>query len=238
MTASRTPIWKSIAGSLSDEIGRGHYVLDQKLPTEAALAARFGVNRHTVRRALAALAEEGLVRPRRGAGVFVAGRPTDYPLGRRVRFHQNLRAAGRLPGKTFLSIATRAADLDEAEALALAPGAEVHACEGLSLADGQPVALFRSVFPAAPFPDLPRHLQDRRSVTAALGLCGVADFTRASTRISAVAATAVQALHLRVPEGAPLLRSVAVNVDPTGRPVEFGRTWFAGERVTLTLSGE
>jgi GntR family transcriptional regulator, phosphonate transport system regulatory protein len=33
-----------------------------------------------------------------------------------------------------------------------------------------------------------------------------------------------------------LLLSVAVNADPKGRPVEFGMTWFAGERVTLTLS--
>ena len=34
---------------------------------------------------------------RRGAGVFVTARPTDYPLGRRVRFHQNVLAAGQTP---------------------------------------------------------------------------------------------------------------------------------------------
>ncbi len=236
--ASRAPIWRSIAALLSDELGRGHYGVGEKLPTEADLSARFGVNRHTVRRALAALAAEGLVRPRRGAGVFVAATPTDYPLGRRVRFHQNLRAAGRLPGKSILSIVTRAADAEEAEALGLPPGAKVHVYDGLSLADGQPIAVFRSVFSAARLPDLPRHLAQDRSVTAALARGGVADYTRASTRISAVAATPTQALHLRLPEGAPVLRSVAVNVDPDGRPVEFGRSWFAGDRVTLTLSGE
>jgi GntR family phosphonate transport system transcriptional regulator len=45
------------------------------------------------------------------------------------------------------------------------------------------------------------------------------------------------ALHLRIAEGAPVLRSEAVNVDPAGQPVEYGVTWFAGDRVTLTVEG-
>jgi GntR family phosphonate transport system transcriptional regulator len=235
MTLPRTAIWKSIAATLAEEIARGHWGVGERLPTEAELSARFGVNRHTVRRSLAALGEEGLVHSRRGAGVFVAGRPTDYPIGRRVRFHQNLRAAGRLPEKEILTVATRLADAEEAEALDLARRAEVHAYEGLSLADGQPIALFRSVFPAARFPDLPRHLIDERSVTAALARGGVADYTRASTKLAAVPASPTQGLHLRLPEGSPLLRSVSVNIDTAGRPVEYGHTWFAGDRVTLTV---
>jgi len=43
-------------------------------------------------------------------------------------------------------------------------------------------------------------------------------------------------LHLRISEGAPILRTVSVNVDPGGRPVEFGHTWFAGDRVTLVVT--
>ena len=94
----RTPIWTAIAHSLRDDIAAGVYAPDAKLPTEAALAARFGVNRHTVRHAIKALTKEGLVLPRRGAGVYVTSTPTDYPIGRRVRFHQNLTAAGRGAG--------------------------------------------------------------------------------------------------------------------------------------------
>jgi len=42
-------------------------------------------------------------------------------------------------------------------------------------------------------------------------------------------------LHLQIEEGDPVLRSTGVNVDPDGPPVEYGRTLFAGDRVTLTL---
>lgn len=232
---ARTPIWKSIAATLSGEIGDGLYMPGDKLPTEAQLATRFGVNRHTVRHALSHLVEQGIVHTRRGAGAFVAQTPTDYPIGKRVRFHQNVAAAGRIPAKEVLSVETRLPRPAEREALGLEASGMVHVYEGLSTADGQPIALFQSVFPAARFPDLPRALQTSGSVTAALRSGGVIDYTRTSTRLTAKAATATQALHLRISEGAPILRSVSVNVDAEGHPVEYGRTWFAGDRVTLTL---
>ncbi|GLS86611.1 hypothetical protein GCM10010873_15850 [Cypionkella aquatica] len=173
---------------------------------------------------------------RRGAGVFVTAIPTDYPLGRRVRFHQNVRASGRTPSRQFLRQETRPADAKEAAALRLAPGALVHLVEGLSLADGIPLAMFRSLFPALRFPDLPDAIARHGSITAALADAGLTDYTRAETRITALGADALLALHLRLAQGAPLLRSVAVNVDTAGTPVEFGLTWFAGDRVTLTVS--
>ena len=234
----RTPIWSSIAANLTAEIAAGTYAQGTKLPTEAQLALRFGVNRHTVRRALGALAEAGLVQPRRGAGVFVTSVPTEYPLGRRVRFTQNVLASGRTPSRRLLRSEIRPASADEAEALALPPFALVHLIEGISLADGMPIGLFRSVLPALRFPDFAQDMARFGSITAALAHAGVADYTRALTRLTAKLANAVQAGHLQIPQGAPLLRSVTINVDPHGVPVEFGTSWFAGDRVTLTVVPE
>jgi len=235
---TKSPIWAAIAATLTAEIAQGHYKAGDKLPTEAQLAGRFGVNRHTVRHALAGMAAQGIVQSRRGAGVFVSSAPTDYPLGRRVRFHQNVSASGRTPSRQTLVLETRHADRDEACALDLPHGALVHVFEGLSLADGVPLAMFRSVFPAARLPGLREALASTGSVTAALRAAGVADYTRTSTRLTAKPASATMALHLRVAEQSPLLRSVAINVDPKGTPVEYGKTWFAGDRVTLTLAPE
>ncbi len=233
---NKTPIWKSIALILTSDIAEGRYQTGDRLPTEAQLAATHGVNRHTVRRALSDMAERGLVHARRGAGVFVTARPTDYPIGKRVRYHQNISASGKIPGKRILALTTRAADETEAEALNLKPGSAVHVYDGLSLADGQPIGLFQSVFPAERFPNLLQALRDTQSVTKALQSCGVADYTRISTRLTARAATATQALHLHLTEGAPVLFSTGINADPNGSPVEYGRTVFAGEKVTLTLN--
>jgi GntR family transcriptional regulator, phosphonate transport system regulatory protein len=233
-----TPLWSAIARTLRAEIEAGLYRPGDRLPTEAALARRFGVNRHTVRHALSGLVEDGTITTRRGAGAFVTRPATDYPLGRRVRFHQNLAAAGRLPEKRILHIETRAADAEEAEALALTHGDRVHRVEGVSLADGLPIAHFISSFPAAALPDLPAHLQRSGSVTQALAACGIADYTRASTRLSARRATALQARHLMLREGDPVLFSFGINVGPAGQPVELGQTAFAGDHVTLIIQPE
>lgn len=234
----RNAIWKSIADTLLAEFAEGLYQPGDKLPTEATLAARFGVNRHTVRHALASLSEAGVLHSRRGAGVFVAAKPTDYALGRRVRFHQNIAASGRTPSRRISRLETRPCTAKEAEALALQQGTTVHVVEGVSLADGQPLAAFRSVFPAARFPGLLAAMERTPSVTAALSAEGLTDYTRAETRLTAKLAPPVLALTLQIKEGAPLLRTVAINVDGQGVPVEFGTTWFSGDRVTLTVTPE
>ncbi len=231
----KTPIWKAIADALRSDLAEGRYSPDDKLPTEAALADRFGVNRHTVRHGISVLVEEGLLRTRRGAGAFVTATPTDYPIGNRVRFHENLIAAGRRPEKRVLALDERAATAGEAQALQIEAGDPVCAYHGLSLADGQPIAVFESLFPLARLLGITAALQDTSSVTEALSVAGVADYTRASTRLTAVRATATHALLLHVAEGDPLLRSSSVNQCERGLPVEYGRTWFAGDRVTLTL---
>lgn len=233
----RPALWKSIAEILTGELQAGQYACGDRLPSEALLAQRFCVNRHTVRRALADLRDAGLVRSRRGAGVFVAGRPTEYRLGARTRYTDNLRANGHRPERRILHVARRRATEEEAAALKIAKGAPVHHCECLLFSDGNPLALTRNCFPADALPGLPEALRRHRSVTAALAACGVPDYVRASTRLMAVAADATQALRLETQPGAPLLLSIAINHDAGGKPVEYGQSWFAGTRVAVTVEG-
>ncbi|MEC8582094.1 MAG: phosphonate metabolism transcriptional regulator PhnF [Pseudomonadota bacterium] len=234
-SSGKTPIWQAIADALRSDLADGKYAPGDKLPTEAGLAERFGVNRHTVRHGISALVDEGLIRTRRGSGAFVAATPTDYPIGQRVRFHENLIAAGRRPDKRVLQVEQRSATTGEAKALQIAPGDPICAYHGLSLADRQPIAVFESLFPLGRLSSIEVALNQTSSVTEALRLVGITDYTRASTRLTAVRATATHALHLQLSEGDPILKSSGVNVDEYGVPVEFGRTWFAGDRVTLTM---
>jgi GntR family phosphonate transport system transcriptional regulator len=126
----------------------------------------------------------------------------------------------------------------EAAALDLPLGADVHIVEGISLADGQPIALFRSAFPAERLVGFLDQVARDPSITVALAACGVADYTRASTRVTAHLARPIEATALQLGPGAALLRTQAINTDLDGRPIEYGITWFAGERVELTLSSD
>jgi GntR family phosphonate transport system transcriptional regulator len=122
--------------------------------------------------------------------------------------------------------------------LRLRPGEPVHVVEGVSLADDQPIAAFRSLFPAARFPDLLRAVRETGSITRALAAEGLRDYTRAETRLTAELADPVMAAALGIRANGPVMRTVALNIDPDGAPVELGTTWFAGERVTLTVADQ
>ncbi len=232
---TKTPIWRSIAEDLKGAIADGQYPAGAKLPTEAALAERFGVNRHTVRHAIQHLAEAGLVHSRRGSGVFVLAQPLDYPLSSRTRFRQNLMAAGRMPGSRVLSVEVVEASEADARRLDVAPGDPIAVSHGLAISDGTPVALSESRFPEVRYPGLALAIREGQGITRAFETVGIADYTRVSTRLTATTASATQALHLQMAEGAPLLFAESLNRDDKGSPVEYGKTWFASDRITLTL---
>ncbi|MCC6008558.1 MAG: phosphonate metabolism transcriptional regulator PhnF [Rhodobacteraceae bacterium] len=232
-----TALWRQIADALAAEISSGRYRPGDRMPSEGAMAERFGVHRHTLRRAVAALSDEGLVRSRRGAGVFVAHRPTAYRLGPRTRFSANILAEGATPETRVLRLETRRAAVREAAALGVATGAAVHLRETVGLADGVPVVLGLSLFPAERFPRLPQDLGETGSVTAALARGGLADYLRRETQLSVRRATAIEARHLDSPEGTALLIAEWVNTDSDGRPVETGTSRFHGERVQLVVEG-
>ncbi len=61
-------LWRQIAGQIQADIASGTCKPGTRLPTEAELSVRFGVNRHTVRRALEELSRDGLVRVEQGRG--------------------------------------------------------------------------------------------------------------------------------------------------------------------------
>ncbi len=75
------------------------------------------------------------------------------------------------------------------------------------------------------------------SITAALAACGVPDYRRATTRIGASVADAVDAKRLEIAEGRPVLVIDSVNVDPEGVPIQWARSHFCADRVRLTVGG-
>ena len=81
--------WRRVADLIRAAIGDG--AMTDRLPAEAELAPRFGVNRHTVRRALEELSRDGLVRVEQGRGTFVAEDVLDYTVGARTRFSEWIR---------------------------------------------------------------------------------------------------------------------------------------------------
>lgn len=228
-------LWRQIGAAIEAAIRAGQHAPGERLPTEAELSGRFRVNRHTIRRAMEELETRGIVRVEQGRGSFVAEDVLDYPLGPRTRFSEIIRAQNRDPGGMVLRIAEIPAEARIAELLEIRPGRLVILAERVTMADGRPVAIGSHHFPANRFPRIAALLREDPSITRALAECGVPDYRRRVTRITARMPNAEEAEALQQSRSRPILVSEAVNVDAEGRPVDATNTRWAAGRAQLVV---
>lgn len=242
MTSATSPnldpgehFWASIANDIAQAIGQGVYAPGERLPSEHSLAERFGVNRHTIRRSLAALVQRGLVRAEQGSGTYVEDFAVDLAIGRRTRHRQNLTQAGLRGGLSVLDAERVRANADQARALQLNPRSPVLRLQVLGEGDGQPLHVSHRYFPLPRFQGLADVVRDTGSITQAFAAHGVTDYVRQESRVSARLPDAATAARLRQGQARPALFVSSVNTDLQGTPIEYAETWFAGDRVTLTV---
>jgi GntR family phosphonate transport system transcriptional regulator len=232
-------LWRQIADRIRVDVSRDLADETGRLPPEAELAERFGVNRHTVRAAISALAHEGVLQASQGRGTYVRKRKRlVYPIGEKTRFSSGLEAQSRERRSQLLDHHREAAPVEIAEALCLQPGDELIRLEVLGSADGTPVSRATSWFSAVRFPNIAEHFIQTGSITKALRRADVEDYSRASTAIEARHADEADTIDLQLSPGAIVLVTRAVNVDPIGAPVQYSLTRFAADRMTLFIESE
>lgn len=229
-------LWRQIADAIRLDIIGGKLAAGDRLPTEAVLAERFSANRHTVRRALAVLAEQGVVCAEQGRGTFVrSARRLSYPIGKRTRFREGLRGQAAMLSSVSLSHKLENASAAIAHALGTRTGARLVRLEGMSLADGVSISRSTTWLPYGRFPDFAERIARLGSTTETFASYGIADYARASTRISARHADVEETRLLGLAPGAILLVSEAVDVDPDGTPISYALSRFPAERMELVV---
>lgn len=233
---SGVAVWRQIADTLTTEIRDRAYASSGRLPGEVELSARFGVNRHTLRQAVAALQTEGLVRIEPGRGMFVQHELLDYALSRRTRFSENLLRQGLLPSKQLLTARDMPAPDRAARELKLDKGAMVLKVEMLDEANDAPIGLATAYYPALRFAGLLEMLAQGLRSTDILKHFGVQDYLRAQSRITTQMPSDETARLLKQSGNRPLLCVECLDVDMEGTPIKYGETVFCGDRVQLVVN--
>jgi len=236
---SGVALWRQIADMIRSDIATGAAGQDGKLPPEMKLAERYGVNRHTVRSAIAALEQEGVLRSEQGRGTFIRRRKRlSYPIGKRTRFSAGL---GNQAGSTrtrLLESREEPASEAVAEALGMTPGDTVIRLDTVSEADGVPVSRATSWFDAGRFTGIGDAFEEHASITRSLAACGVQDYVRKSTVIEARHASSEDTELLGLSAGAIVLVTRAVNAEANGNPIQYAESRFAADRVELKIEND
>src|ERR1700720_2030055 len=140
-TVSGVALWRQVADGIERGIADGTFAAGERLPGEVEIAETYRVNRHTVRRALATLAERGLVRAERGSGTYVEAQRLAYPLRSRTRFSEIVRESGHEPRGKLIDALEEAASRELARTLGLKTGTALIRIESLRSADRTPICV-------------------------------------------------------------------------------------------------
>ena len=226
---------EEIAGELRAAIDREEYAAGSLLPSEAELAARYQVSRGTVRQAVAALTNEGLVGSRQGARRVVLASRRSQSFGELRSFAQWARAMNRTATGAVVASERRPATAEDAARLHLPADAEVLAVVRVRGLDGEPVLLERTVYADWIAPAVERIEPDCESVTQRLFDDTGLIFAYGEHLIDAVPAGALDADLLGVRRTSPLLRVRRVTTTRAGQPIEWSDDRYRSDAVNFSV---
>lgn len=208
-------------------IADGRLPAETQIPPERDLADLAQVSRVTVRKAVEQLVQDGQLDQRRGAGTFVrVPKPrVENSRSALVSFTDYMRQRGKLPSSRILSAGLFAPTPLEQQALGLMIQARVARIERLRSADGVPMALEYSSWPADILPD-PQAVQG--SLYDHIRALGHVP-THAVQRVSAANLKVAEAQLLNMEAGSAVLRIDRTGYLATGRPVEFTRGLYRSD---------
>jgi GntR family transcriptional regulator len=236
--SSSVPFHYQLRKLLEQQIETGRWAQGDRLPSEPFLSGYYRVSRATVRQALHALEQEGLIHKEKGRGAFVnrtssgswllqwAGGLFDDELTRRgITVESTVLRAGVEPLPDWAS-----------EALHLTPGTEGVALERLRRVDGHLALYVVNHLPreyAAILPEI------ERTSTASLywtlrEQCGV-EVAGSSRSLEAVSAPPTLARRLGVPSRYPLVYIQSVTRDATSKPIDCYRAWLRTDRLRIEV---
>lgn len=218
------PLYRRIEDALRSALRDQVLKPNEALPPERDLAADLSVSRITLRKAIEALVEEGLLVRRHGAGTFVAGR-VEKQFAKLSSFSEDMMARGRTPRSEWLSRSEGLVTPDEALTLGLSPGTPVYRFNRIRYADDVAMALEYASIPGFGITDFEKVGTSLYEALEATGNRPV----RALQRLRAVLFNAEQARLLGVDAGAPGLYIERRGFLADGRVIEATQSWYRGD---------
>lgn len=226
------PLYYQLYQLLLEKMRSGEWLPGSSISTEKELAEQYDLSRATVRQAIQQLVSDGYLVRRQGLGTFVAKPKLRHGPQRDFGITGYLRAHGLRPGWRVLSKEKVIPPPRAAQALALPQSEPALEIVRLRLADDEAIGI-HTIF--VPFP-LAEGVRDEFLTTGESSLYYLQqelDVTLSESHryIEAVPANEIEAKALRVSADTPLLVIHRISIAADGRPVEYLRAAYRGDRL-------
>ncbi|MFE5141380.1 GntR family transcriptional regulator [Streptomyces fagopyri] len=248
LSGDALPLYTQIAGRLLDDISENGARPGDRLPSERALATRYGVSRVTLRSALNELAERDVIESSPARGWFLAqgyervapaGPPSTGPAGGPSvqGFADYAEQQGLRLRDSVLDSGVRAATVQESELLRVGPGAALFEMRRLRFLDDIVVVLEHNRLPLALCPQLADTDFTKDTLFATL--------RRADPpQVPKVADYSVEARHpteeegrlLEIADATPVLVATQLAFNQNAQPLELTAAVYRGDRYHFRAS--
>lgn len=230
LEAGPIPLHHQVYLDLRSILDAGEWHEGDRLPSERELAERYGCSLITVRHALGELAREGRIERTRGRGTHVLRQRIDHDFAGTLSFAEQMQRHGLHAGTRIVTSRIEPAGEAVAKGLELPVGRPTVYLERLRLADDEPLILEQAHLSADRFPGLLGHDLERGSLYGVLAERYHARITRIAEAIEPVVLRSREARLLNRNPRTPALLVEGVAFGHDGTPVEFARSYVAGDR--------
>ena len=230
-----TPIYLQIAESIGSLLASGALPPGYVLPPERVLCEQFGISRMTLRQAMSLLDREGLIDSRRGIGTVVRNSRLRKQQQELRSFSEEIRERGGRPESRLISLGLATPAATVREFFGLRDDQKIYEIQRVRLNDGEPLALELARIPERLCPGLERFDLTKTSLYRVLEESYGLTLESCSEEISAEIPNSEYRKLLSVPAGTAVLVVNRRTYARDGRPVEFTRSVFRGDRYSALV---
>ena len=232
------PRHAQISQWLMDEIEKGVFKPEEKLPSENQLAQKFDVSRVTIRRALQSLESDSVIYRCQGLGSFVSDERTPHSLVRLTDFNEDMGKAGQDASSKVIEFSAVDSPKWLCDLLNIDEGNKVMRIDRLRLGNNEPVA-----FDITWLPILYGQLLDEKALQETTIYKQLEDnyeipIIRGCYRMSAELADKELAAHLDVPEKSALFLIDRISYTIGDKPVYYQKRYYRNDKVMYEMTLE
>lgn len=231
MAKIKKSLYLIIYEKLLESIKNSKKELKMKLPSENELAIKYKANRHTIRKSLQKLENDGLIYTKKGIGRYKTNVDIKYSITDKSSFSSKVTELGYKPKTIILSHNIIKADKQLSEFFNIAPLKDVIELKLLRYADELPIYVTYSYFDAIKFSKISQNLNMQPfSLYKLIHKCypGI-QITKTNSVFQAINSTNEIREYLRLPINVPILKLIATSKDQDNNPVEFGVGYLRGD---------
>jgi len=229
------PIYKQVESLMTENIASGKWPLHAKLLDEITLAEELRVSRGTLRKAIKALIDKGLLVQLRGKGTFVTSNSIDQPLASRlISFSEAMEEQSLNYVTKVLRAEKIKPDLKVQALLEIPDGEDVILIERVRLVGGYPIIYLKNYVPYGVCPQLLGEDFEKRTLFDLLENKYHKKLSWGRRYFKAVAALGDVAFHLGLNPGAPVMHLEQIAYTDQNRPVEYSAVWIESEKMSVS----